>query len=165
MKKVLYQYSHFMEDVPVLDKNFKDKKIDLVYGIFQGSLFYASYMSKRYKIPMGIVKFQRLDGDDKSYADVKIWVDKKWDIKAPENNIIIIDDIIDTGITMVTAIQAVINQHRILDPSLITVVGIFNKLEGIEAVLKAYPTVNILMLREADSDVWIDFFTEGILSK
>ena len=92
--KIYYDWYDYNYDII----NVRDFEFDHVVGIYRGSLLMAVHISNVFKVPMSIVGFQTRDGkDNEPYMIHKTG-------HAP-NNMLVVDDIYDTGKTMKKVMQ------------------------------------------------------------
>lgn len=102
--KIIYTAEDFEKTIEYFD-TIRGSYADIaLFSIYQGSLSLGHRLSKEYKLPHSILKYQRIDGDD---TEVRVlydafegvmWGEKVSDYK--DKDIFIIDDIFDTGETM-----------------------------------------------------------------
>ena len=156
--KIRYTLDNFIkEDIPIhCPKGLYKREEDVIFSIYQGSLFYASYISRMFDIHHNIIKFQRYDGDD-SVATVHTLNNF-----SSFKRLILIDDIIDEGDTMIKCLETICDKYNILEEryNMIKVIAIFGKEGGLEKVRSRFPGIEIEVWRKGDDDVWVDFFTE-----
>ena len=91
--KTYYDWIDYRYDIQQV-KNFE---FDHVVGIYRGSLPMAFHISNVFDVPMSIVGFQTRDGKDTEPYMIKAG-------KAP-TQILVVDDIYDSGYTMKSVIQ------------------------------------------------------------
>jgi|TARA_B100001964_G_C13758363_1_gene390568 hypoxanthine phosphoribosyltransferase len=91
--KTYYDWIDYRYDIQQV-KNFE---FDHVVGIYRGSLPMAVHISNVFDVPMSIVGFQTRDGKDTEPYMIKTG-------KAP-TQILVVDDIYDSGYTMKSVIQ------------------------------------------------------------
>ena len=91
--KTYYDWIDYRYDIQQV-KNFE---FDHVVGIYRGSLPMAVHISNVFDVPMSIVGFQTRDGKDTEPYMIKAG-------KAP-TQILVVDDIYDSGYTMKSVIQ------------------------------------------------------------
>ncbi len=84
-----HDYAHDMKEVKALEFNH-------VVGIYRGSLGMAAHISNVFEVPMSIVGFQTRDGKDKE----PYMIYRKGGLKKDTTNILVVDDIYDSGYTM-----------------------------------------------------------------
>jgi len=95
--KLYYEWSDYAKDMRATDWI----KCDHVIGIYRGSLGMAAHVSNLRDVPMSIVGFQSRDGQDKSpYWMHNALPEVSIGEYAEGMNILIVDDIYDTGTTM-----------------------------------------------------------------
>ena len=82
-------YQYVMTEVKALEFNH-------VFGIYRGSLGMAAHISNVFEVPMSIVGFQTRDGKDKE----PYMIYRKGGLKKDTTNILVVDDIYDSGYTM-----------------------------------------------------------------
>lgn len=92
--KIIYTNEDFEQTVQFFSKYVEAYDIAL-FSIYQGSLSLCHRLSKQYNIPHSILKFQKIDGNDK---EVSILHDAIYDYSFKD--IFIVDDIWDTGETL-----------------------------------------------------------------
>lgn len=80
------------DEVNEFVESLRAMEFSAVVGIYRGGLPLAVTLSHYFDVPLGIIKFQRLDGNDK----VPTWLHKPDNIE----NCLVIDDIVDSGITL-----------------------------------------------------------------
>jgi hypoxanthine phosphoribosyltransferase len=94
VEKYQYYYDEFTRDIRHWYKHFKRQANLQIVGIYRGSLPIATHLSNILECPMSIIKFQSRDGEDEK---------PEWLInnipKSTASNIIVVDDIYDTGYT------------------------------------------------------------------
>jgi len=106
--KTYYTWSEYAKDIRATDWI----KCDHVIGIYRGSLGMASHISNIRGVPMSIIGLQTRDGNDKD----PIWMHNALpEVSIGEYaegmNILIVDDIYDTGTTMNKVIDFVKKQR------------------------------------------------------
>ena len=90
--KIYYDWIDYAHDI----KEIKDLEFNHVVGIYRGSLGMATHVSNVFDVPMSIVGFQTRDGEDKE----PYMIYRKGGLKSNTTNILVVDDIYDTGFTM-----------------------------------------------------------------
>ena len=90
--KIYYDWIDYAHDM----KEVKDLEFNHVVGIYRGSLGMATHVSNVFDVPMSIVGFQTRDGEDKE----PYMIYRKGGLKSNTANIIVVDDIYDTGYTI-----------------------------------------------------------------
>ena len=90
-----YDYSTDMKKIPV-STGWPEKPFNHVVGIYRGSLGMATHISNVFEVPMSIVGFQTRDGKDKEPHMIY----RKGGLKRGTTNILVVDDIYDSGYTM-----------------------------------------------------------------
>ena len=90
--KLYYEWSDYEVDI----MSVKRIEFDHVVGIYRGSLPMAVHISNVFDVPMSIVGFQTRDGEDKE----PYMIYRKGGLKSNTTNILVVDDIYDTGFTM-----------------------------------------------------------------
>ena len=90
--KTYYDWIDYRYDIQQV-KNFE---FNHVVGIYRGSLGMAAHVSNVFDVPMSIVGFQTRDAEDKE----PYMIYRKGGLKSNTANILVVDDIYDTGFTM-----------------------------------------------------------------
>ena len=90
--KTYYDWIDYRYDIQQV-KNFE---FNHVVGIYRGSLGMAAHVSNVFDVPMSIVGFQTRDAEDKE----PYMIYRKGGLKSNTTNILVVDDIYDTGFTM-----------------------------------------------------------------
>ena len=91
-KYLFYEWNDFEKDANAIYKQY-EKLSPHVIGIYRGSLPLAITLSNGFSNGMSVIRFQTRDGNDKT---PKFIVDEI----PEEGNILVVDDIYDTGHTM-----------------------------------------------------------------
>ena len=95
--KTYYDWIDYRYDIQQV-KNFE---FNHVVGIYRGSLGMAAHVSNVFDVPMSIVGFQTRDAEDKE----PYMIYRKGGLKSNTTNILVVDDIYDSGYTMKSVIQ------------------------------------------------------------
>lgn len=104
-KKYIYSWEDFEKDMRELVKLIGPD--DEIYSIYRGSLIPGVYLTNKLnKKHLGIIQYQRYNGNDKT---AKI-ISKINNIKYKK--IWVIDDILETGVTMEKCIKLLAHRHR-----------------------------------------------------
>ena len=90
--KIYYDWHDYAHDM----KEVKASEFNHVVGIYRGSLGMAAHISNVFEVPMSIVGFQTRDGKDKE----PYMIYRKGGLKKDTTNILVVDDIYDSGYTM-----------------------------------------------------------------
>ena len=95
--KLIYTHEDFEETVKYFSKYVEEYPNIVLFSIYQGSLTLGHRLSKEFSLPHSILKYQRIDGKDKS---VSVLYDALTEEEYLDKDIFIVDDIWDTGETM-----------------------------------------------------------------
>jgi len=143
MKKVFYDYQTFIQDVKEIGDNVSDD-VDSIIAISRGGLtlahFLGEYLNLRQVYAINTISY---NGDQK-LDNIKIFGVPNL---ADSKNVIVVDDISDSGRTLKTTIQTLKNSYPKINFSTATI--FYNE----KTIFK--PDIYI-----RKSDKWIDFFWE-----
>ncbi len=94
MDNVKYTFEQYKEDLnriaPLMEN------IDHIIAIYRGSLPMGVHLSNIYDIPLSIIDYQSRDGNSSEPVMIK----NNFDGEGLYSNVLIIDDILDSGLTM-----------------------------------------------------------------
>ena len=94
MDNVKYTFEQYKEDLnriaPLMEN------IDHIIAIYRGSLPMGVHLSNIYDIPLSIIDYQSRDGNSSEPVMIK----NNFDGERVYNNVLVIDDILDSGLTM-----------------------------------------------------------------
>lgn len=140
-----YTYPMYVDDIrSIIRNNVIDLKHLHLFGVYRGGLFPATHLSNAFQIPLNIIKFQRLDGDDK-----KPTILYGPDQYGPDDKILVVDDIYDSGKTMQEILSYFLNRGiKRENLSLVCLFGDNNE-------------INVDYLRKRPN-MWIKFFWENV---
>ena len=96
--KTYYTWHDYEADIHQI----RDFEFDHVVGIYRGSLPMAVHISNVFDVPMSIVGFQTRDAEDKE----PYMIYRKGGLKSNTTNILVVDDIYDSGYTMKKVIES-----------------------------------------------------------
>jgi len=150
--KTYYTWSEYAKDIRATDWI----KCDHVIGIYRGSLGMASHVSNIRNVPMSIIGLQTRDGNDKD----PIWMHNALpEVSIGEYaegmNILIVDDIYDTGTTMNKVIDFV-KKERTKPSPMPNIIGycLFGNEDSVNK--HEFESTNIVYTNEHDGS-WIVF--------
>ena len=95
--KTYFDWDDYEVFVDIIYKNLKDKKVHLV-AIYRGGLVLGTHLSNKLNAPLSIIDFQSYDGKTKEPIFIK-------NAGIEDEEIVIVDDILDTGNTMIKTKQ------------------------------------------------------------
>jgi len=124
--KIIYTNDDFERTVQWFGEQFEAHQYENLelFSIYQGSLTLCHRLSKEYNIPHSILKYQRLDGDDK--RPTVLHIEGSCSISSKERTFLLVDDVYDSGLTIVTCAEFLKNlfpKARILPYTIFKKVG------------------------------------------
>lgn len=94
----------------------EDLKFDVVVGLSRGGLYPAVCISHHFEVPMGVMSISRYNDDNKpGKISIDGYCGKDFGL---DKTILIVDDIIDEGTTMITAKAIWSSQLKVITASL-----------------------------------------------
>ena len=153
---IMYDSKMFDTDIQKFKNIIKEKNLqfDCIVTMYRGGLPFGVRLSHEFNKPLVIVNYQRLDGNDKE-PQISIGLEHLLNSK----NILIVDDIFDTGESIRTCVEHIYRQHdhkKIKSVTVATLVTINRPCEIINPIDVTY---NQIHLRSFDysENLWIQF--------
>lgn len=94
---ILYNQDDFERDMKALVQQLKDKEIDLIIGLNRGGCLPAVCLSHALKKPATMIDWSTRDGANITPKSIYSYI---IDVSAKYKNILIVDDLIDSGKSM-----------------------------------------------------------------
>ena len=164
-KMINYTDSLFREDLDWIRRliNSNQEKFDAIIAPYRGGLPLGVKLSHLLDLPLGIINYQRIDGNDKD-KKISLAIEPVGKVIDNDGNeipvpfifmkgpILLVDEICDTGETMVKTIKYL----KLLNPNIeIKVICLYANNDGDEYVM-SQTGVNIMPLRDNEGK-WITF--------
>lgn len=148
IKKIHYNWEDFEKTVDGFGYYAHVYPNSVIFSIYQGSLAFGSRLSKQYKFPHSILKFQHLDGNDE---EVTVLHDA---LGSPDQyekkNIFLIDDVYDTGETITKCVDFLETNYPLAN------LNVFCIFANTESLKKNKPKPTIRHEHKYDG-TWIQF--------
>ena len=139
MNKVVYTYENYKEDLHKITGIIKDNNIDSIVTMYRGGLILGTNLSYITNSTLSIIDYQSYDGNSEAPVLIKNTLSK-------DSNMLLIDDLIDTGNTMKLVTKYLDNLGY--KYTVLTIYG-----------YEKYTELGWQYLREKP-DAWIEFFWE-----
>ena len=147
MNYKIITWERYQQSIDNIIEFFKNKNIEKVVGIYKGGLVPAVQVANALKVPLDIVAFQHYDGNDENAQYVLN--------TGPAKNVLIIDDIIDTGKTIEKVLD-IVKADNLYVASLIV------KSKGFEVLRRLTSLDRYYIPYYEPSDKWIIFPWESL---
>lgn len=128
--KIPYTWAQYDKDIKniIVTLRLKEIEVDGVICIHRGSLPIGTSLSNILNVPLSIIKFQTRDGDDKDPYFIL-------DERKPNGVYIIVDDIIDSGLTMNKILDFIDIENDSREYIISSLFGSFEKTKNIKQII------------------------------
>jgi len=112
-KELIYSWTDFWQCCDVVAQSIIDgrKSYTMAIAIVRGGYYLGDYLSRRLKLPLGVIVTQSYS--DSTNQQQPLFIGELSSPKKPQGNILVIDDLVDSGVTLNAVQEKLIQEYNV----------------------------------------------------